>query len=295
MQEKNHLLYNEFVTSILPKFNFRRVGFLILFLILLSLIYIFGFIRPSNNRNWETGYEKIPKITLTGDQVSIQDLRDYHTFDGQTFFLGYVNRSVDISKLNQVWFIVEPFGDIPGSAHTYFVFDFAGQDPLAISIEARREKGEKFNILSGTFNSYELIYVWSSEQDATIRRVFSQHNKLYMYPLKITQNGAQRLFLQLVQSTQELEQHPRFYNTFTSNCTNELAKSANKVKPNAIPLDIAYLMPGYSPQLLYRLGYLPQDRPLTELTKKSYLNEIVKKIFNQPDFSHQLRVALQST
>ena len=45
-------------------------------------------------------------------------------------------------------------------AHTYFVFDFEDQPPVAISVEARRERGESYDVVRGMFNEFELIYIW---------------------------------------------------------------------------------------------------------------------------------------
>ena len=37
---------------------------------------------------------------------------------------------------------------------------------LAVSVETRKERNEKYNPLEGSFNQYELIYVVADEKDA---------------------------------------------------------------------------------------------------------------------------------
>lgn len=271
----------------------KVVALLISFTIFVVFSVIYGYVlnTASNDRDWEVGFESLPSIKVIDNQITVKNLRDFKYQPDKVIAWDYTEQTVDINKLKQVWFIVEPFSKWEGVAHTYFVFDFEDQDdPIAVSIEARREKGENYNVVLGGLNNYELIYIWGKESDLTLRRALIDKQKLYMYPLTFkTDTGAERLFMQLIQSTQQLEDHPRFYNTLTSNCTNELAKAANNIQPGTIPLDIAYLLPGYSDELLYRLGYIPNDQPLEEVSKKYYLNDYINNLSSYENFSTKLR------
>lgn len=266
------------------------VFFLALILVSISLFFILK--KPSNNRNWDVGFDKLPKITINNNLVSVINLRDFKYNQSGIARADYTNRVLNTEKLEKVWFVVQPFGDSKPIAHTFFVFDFEGEDPIVISVEARREVGEKYDGYLGALNKFELIYVWSTETDQMIRRAIIDNNKLYMYPLNISKHGGQQLLLQLASKTQKLETEPRFYNTLLNNCTNELAKAANKVKPNTIPLHYAQIMPGYSTELLYDLKLIPNDRPLEEITEKYYVTETVNNIYLKPDFSTRLRLNL---
>jgi hypothetical protein len=113
-----------------------------------------------------------------------------------------------------------------------------------------------------------------------------------MYPLTISIEAAKQLFLELAQTSHELEAHPRFYNTLTSNCTNELAKAANKVRPGAIPRNVALIFPGYSEELLYKLGFIPNDVALEALRTRYYISGFVKQLYNREGFSRLLRLEL---
>ncbi len=270
-------------------------SFILLSLIFAS-IYFFILLQPSNNRNWEFGFQTLPNVIISGNNVTIKKLRDY-SFTENNVTEKYTDQTVDVSQLERVWFVVEPFTIKPftnfkGVAHTYFVFDFKDHSPIVVSVEARREKGEKYDAWIGLLNQYELIYVWGTETDETIRRVVIEHNQLYMYPLTISTESAQKLFLEVASSTHDLENHPRFYNTFLSNCTNELAKAANKVKPNSVPLNIALFLPGYSEQELYKLGYIPNQQPLDQIKQSYYISDYVKQLYADPDFSQKLREKL---
>ena len=265
----------------------------------LYFIYIFLFLKPSNDRNWEVGFDTLPQITTNNTIVTIHNLRDFHYSPDKAPSFGYTDRVVDASQLQKVWFVMEPFTVKPftsftGVAHTYFVFDFEKQEPVVVSVEARREKGEKYDAFIGALNKYELVYTWGTEEDQTVKRVVVEHNKLYMYPLTISKESGTKLFLQLAKQTQDLEENPRFYNTFTSNCTNELAKNANALQKGAVPYDISYIFPGYALPFLYKLRYVPTNVSLEELQKRYYISDIVQDSYSLPDFSEQLRARLSS-
>jgi hypothetical protein len=55
----------------------------------------------------------------------------------------------------------------------------------------------------------------------------------------------------LLQRTESLETQPRYYNTITSNCTNELAKAAG------FQWAPAYILTGRSDEYLFRRGIIP--------------------------------------
>jgi hypothetical protein len=89
-----------------------------------------------------------------------------------------------------------------------------------------------------------------------------------------------------------METQPRFYNSFTSNCTNELAKVANEAQPGAIPPNIGLVFPGYADQALYDLGFIPNDAPFEDVRQRYAITEAVQASTDQPDFSQQLRSRL---
>lgn len=263
------------------------------------LAYVFLLKRPSNKRDWEYGMQTMADITLDGPSVHVQHVRDFGWGPDGPRSSDYVERTFDADRIARVWFVEEPFTIGPlagfrGVAHTYFVFDFEDQQPVVVSVEARRQRGETYDVLRGMLNQFELIYVWGTERDVTGSRAVYGKNELYMYRLNISPEPAQRLFLHLAGVTQQLAVEPRFYNTLTSNCTNELAKVANAVQPGAIPPNIALILPGYSDDVLYKLGFLPNTLPLDQLRQTSYISDVVKANYDRPDFSSVLRSYLNA-
>jgi hypothetical protein len=253
--------------------------------------------RPSNARDWEFGMATLAAVAIHEDTVTVGNVRDFRYAAGEVRSAEYFGRTYAADRIERVWLVVEPFVIGPfagfgGVAHTYFVFDFRDQPPVAVSVEARRERGETYDALRGLLGQFELIYVWGTEQDLTGRRAVFERNPLYMYPLRISAEGARELFLQMARATLELEARPRFYNTFTSNCTNELAYAANRVRPGAIPPNVALVFPGYADEVLYDLGFIPTDAPLAEVSRRYFITDLVLAHHEQPDFSARLRRAL---
>jgi hypothetical protein len=278
----------------------RLIGLSALALTLLWLAYRFVVLQPSNARNWEYGMDTLPHVTISGDEVSVERERDFRWSAGGPVSSGYVDRRFDVNRLERVWFVVEPFTLPPfegftGVAHTYFVFDFQDQPPVAVSVESRREKGQGYDPLLGMFNEYELMYVWGTEEDITGRRAVLEKNSLFMYPLVGSMDSARRLFLDLARVSAQIETQPRFYNTLTSNCTNELAKAANEAQPGVIPPNIALVFPGYADQVLYDLRFIPSDAPLETIRQRYAITDSVVADIDRPDFSGQLRAHISGS
>lgn len=271
--------------------------FALLAILISSLIFIYGMLKPSHHRNWVTGFQKLAHIEVGKDEIKIENIRDFNL---ETKQFSYGETTVNPNHIVRTWFMYEPFVIQPitnfkGIAHTYFVFDFSDHAPIAVSVEARREKDENYSAYKGLINKYELLYIWGTERDETVRRVVDEKNDLYMFPLKLSSTNQKKLFMQLVKSSQDLENQPRFYNSLLSNCTNELAKVANTIQKDAIPFDKALFFPGYSDSLLYKLGYFPNDVSLEQLKKNVYVSDFIKKHYKDSDFTQTLRTFLKAT
>jgi hypothetical protein len=261
--------------------------------------YRFLVLQPSNQRTWEYGMETLPHIAVDGNRVDVQSERDFRWSADGPLSSGYVDRSFNVERLQRVWFVqepftIEPFNGFTGVAHTYLVFDFEDQPPVAVSVEARRERGERYDAVRGAFNDFELIYIWGTEQDVTGRRAILEKKQLYMYPLVGSADSGRRLFLELAWASQQLETHPRFYNSFASNCTNELAKVADRAEPGVIPPNIALIFPGYADSVLYALGRIPNNAPLQSIRQRYAITDTVAATLYEPDFSTRVRSRLDA-
>ena len=258
-------------------------------LCLFLLFYTFVLKDPQNNRNWESGYGTLAGVSVKRDEVKISNIRDWKYLADGSVDAKYYGDKFNARDISAVWFVVEPFSNWDGIAHTYFIFDFTDGRNIAVSVEARREVGEDFNAFKGLFNNFELMYIWGSERDITGRRVVVEKSKLFMYPLSLSQNASQKLFLKVASETAKMESKPRFYNTLTDNCTSILAKNANEINPGSVPFNISWFLPGYSDEYLYSLGYLDNIDDLETLRIRSNITDLVVQFYESEDFGLNIR------
>lgn len=122
---------------------------------------------------------------------------------------------------------------------------------VGLTVEARLEKGETYDAIEGALNKYELAYMWNTAKELLTRRATFLKKDIYVYPLVLSAEQRQSFLRGLLARTVNVSTHPRFYNTFASNCTNELAKVAK------LAWHHSWILTGYSPQRLYDLKMIP--------------------------------------
>src|SRR5688572_18594731 len=131
------------------KERWRRTVLAAGLVVLAALMYLASLVQPSNQRDWEFGVDRLPQITMQAGSAAVHNVRDFRYTAEGTRSADYIDRVFAVDRIERVWFVQEPFtiapfSDFKGVAHTYFVFDFQDQPPLAISVESRRERGEAY-------------------------------------------------------------------------------------------------------------------------------------------------------
>ncbi len=162
----------------------------ILLFMLISFIFIYGcillFIKPSNNRDWADDQKVLAYAEINKNLVTIHNIRNFDYESTTKYTPHYYDKTFDLEKIKSVDFILEPFSEFAGAAHTFLSFGFENDEYLAISIEIRKEKGEEFSATKGLFNKYEIMYVVADERDAIKLRSNYRKDKVYIYPAKTT-------------------------------------------------------------------------------------------------------------
>jgi hypothetical protein len=206
---------------------------------------------PRNDRDWYPYLAHTPDLTVTADSFSVTPVNDWRYRGGEEMTEHYTQASFRIDGIRNVWFMLEPQPGSQLAAHTLLLFEFEGDRMLGLTIEARREADEGYDPLAGTFNAYELAYIWATARDLLTRRVMMLDHQVFIYPIAIDDAQKQTLLRRLLDRSEALETHPRWYNTATSNCTNELAKAAG------FHWAPAYILTGRSDEYLYRIHLIP--------------------------------------
>lgn len=267
-------------------FSWKR---LVLAIIIILLISYFS-IRPSNNREWNLDQQVLPEISISGNQVTIKNIRNFTYRTTTDYTPGYYDKTFDLTKLKNVYYMVEPFsGHGAGAAHTLLSFEFEPDTFVAISVEIRKEVGEKFSPLKGLLRQYELMYVVADEKDVIKLRSNYRRDQVYLYPMAGSIEKKQTLFLDMLARAQKLQTKPEFYNTLWSTCTTNLVSHLNKISPDRVPFSFKVLMPAYSDRLAYDLGLIDTDLSFEEIKAKYLINERAEKYADDPNWSVKIR------
>ncbi|MES2623502.1 MAG: DUF4105 domain-containing protein [Patescibacteria group bacterium] len=275
------------------RFILRTLIFL--FVLAVCAIFISHLVMaPSNIRDWSNDQDTLAyaQVVASSSIVTLHNIRNFTYASTTSYNKSYYDRTVDVRTIKRVWYIVEPFSGIPGSAHTFLSFEFEDETFLAVSVEIRKEKGEEFNPIKGLFDQYELMYVWADERDAVKLRTNYRKDKLYMYPIKSTPEKVQKLFMHMINRTNDLVDHPEFYNTITNTCTTNIVDAVNQVSPGKIAmLNLGVLFPESSDKMAYNLGLFDVEvgTPFSEVRKMYYVNDKALKYADDVDFSTKIR------
>jgi len=252
----------------------------------------FASIRPSNDRNWIPEHQRLPVATFDGDEVRIENVRDFRAVTPDSLVPGYYDRTFDLDQIESLWFVLSVFDEdkFRGLAHSALRFGFADGSWVVVSVEARKEVGEGYSITRGMLKRFEVIYVIGDERDLIRTRAVFRQDTVYLYPIKATQEKIRELFVDMLESANALRDRPEFYNTISRNCTTVLRDHVNIVAPGRLPHSWRILFPGYSDELLDRLGLL-QDGGLSldEARERYRLNERAKAAVDAEDFSARIR------
>ena len=227
------------------------------------------------DRDWYPYLARTVNVGVSGARFEVSPISDWSYAPEGPTEERYFDAAYDLTDLREVWFMLEPQPGSQLAAHTLLLFEFAGDRLLGLTIEARRERNEDYSALRGVFNAFELAYVWGTARDFLTRRVVMLDHEVFVYPIAISDAQKRMLLTRLLQRTEALETTPRYYNTITSNCTNELAKAAG------FHWAPAYIFTGRSDEYLFRRGIIPGDS-FVQAHARSDLTDFVRALNNVP-------------
>jgi len=246
---------------------------------------------PSNDRDWAPELAQLATADFNGDFVTIHNIRnaEHTTHDESQMKLRYYDQTYDLRRLQSIDLIVVPFAEFPDLAHVMTSYGFADGKYVAISVEVRRESDEVFNPINAFFNQYELQYVVGDERDLINLRTTTRLVDVYLYHIQAAPEQARAMFTAMLKRANTLAAEPEFYNTVTNNCTTNVVRHVNELKPNLIRFGTEVLLPGHSPRLAYDLGLIDKSKSFEETEAAARINELAYKHRNDPDFSRKIR------
>ncbi len=266
------------------RFVWQFVGCMVCFVVVLGWWFS---LKPSNDGNWQADVSRTAWAEIHGNLVTIHNLRlcDYKAELDYT--CQWLTRTVDVSRIDHVDLFMNYWGS-PLIAHTIVSFEVLGETPVAFSIETRKQGGQTFSALLGFFRQFTLISVVSDERDVVRVRTNYRHGEdLYLFRTTATPAFAQSLFLSYIGMTNEMRDHPLWYNAVTHNCTTEIFTLQAMKKQ---PYDWRILLNGKADEMAYQHGWLVTDGlPFKVLKKLAWINPAAQAANHDPLFSQRIR------
>lgn len=259
--------------------------------LLVAYVVLHAATRPSHAREWRPEQAVLPRVEFQGEHVvRVRNVRDFTFHSATDFTPAYRDRTYDLAKLERVWFVLSPFSrGWRGPAHSFLSFGFSDGQYVSISVEARRQAGEKYSTWKGALRQFELMYVIGEERDVIGVRAVTNDDPVYLYPARATPEQARALFVAMLRRAQQIERQPVFYNTLTNNCTTNILDPVNALLDNDIPISLGVVLPGYSDRLALERGLIDTDLPLEQARARYEINDRARAAIDAPDFSLRIR------
>ena len=246
--------------------------------------------RPLNDRRWVPEQAVLPAARFEGSLVHVDGVRDFEYSARDRYVPRYASRTYDLDQLEAVWFVLTPFSQSwRGPAHSFVTFGFADSQFVSISVEARKEPGEQYGLVTGLTRRFELIYVVGEERDLIGQRAVYGDYPVYLYPIRAPREKIRAMFVAMLERANALRERPEFYNTVTNNCTSNVVRHVNAVAPDRVPTGIKTILPGYTDEVAHRLGLIDTSLDIEEARARFRINERAKRWLGDPAFSRRIR------
>ncbi len=233
--------------------------------------------KPSNLRDWTLAESILPAVSWSGNIALIKNVRNHLWTTDKEFTPGYYDAEYNLDEIESLHYLITPFSDHDGPAHTMLSFTFSGGQHIVISWEVRKERWEDFDALKGILNQFELMYVIADEDDIIKLRTNYRKNNVYMYPIKTEKAKIQALFRSMLIRTDKLSHEPEFYNTLWNNCTTSLLVHANALRSDKLPWNRYTILPSHSDGLVYAAGLIDTALPLSEARTYYRVDELARR------------------
>lgn len=257
-------------------------------LLIVTMAWWFS-LRPRSEREWAVGMELLPRVEIVDDTLRVRQFRNFRYGESGEPIPRYEERTYSLAKLASLDYFLSHWSG-PVMAHSLVSFGFDDGQFLCVSVEARRQRWQRYSPLWGLFRSYELMFVLGDERDIVRLRTNIRRERVYMYRLRMPPQRLRRLLLDYVRRVELLAAQPVWYNSVASNCTTNLFYQGHADAPWWMKTGI--FLNGFSARTMYRLGYLDNGLPYKELQARCAIRERALAAGDAADFSQQIRAQL---
>ena len=245
--------------------------------------------KPNLEREWwsdcaEHGFAKVRE-----NLVSIRNIRDFKWRTTKDHDISWIEKTFDINKIKDAWFIIDHFHRIKGLAHTMLSFEFEDEETVTFSFESRREKGAKYSPWLGMWRAFELYLLVATEEDALYLRTNVRKHKVHMFRVEADKEDNKALFLQLCKRLNQLGDRPEWYHTLSASCTTTIVSQVNAVSTNKIPFNWRAFLPGHAARAAFRYKLIQDWGGYSKTLEISEVAENARKWDGQTPFSQYIR------
>jgi hypothetical protein len=266
---------------------------------LLFCLFFFGIflawwqtLQPTNNKNWAVDVAQISHGDIQNDKLTMYNVRNFAYTTETEFEQRWETREYNLDKLQGMDIFLSYWAS-EHIAHTIMSWAFSDGQHLAISIETRKDKTQKYSAVKGFFKQFELSYIAADEKDIIELRTNYRKERVYVYRLLGTKERARALLEQYIKEMNSLLDKPLFYNALTHNCTTTIHLNANAINPGgSLPLDWRLIASGHVDEMLYDHGVVRQDVSFAALRRLNRIDLKMQK-YQGSDYSGTLRKIMQ--
>lgn len=212
--------------------------------------------------------------TFSGDMVTITNFRDAIHRPGEPSEPRWISETFDISKLEGLDLILQPFGSMKAMAHVMLSFGFTDGRHIVVSMEARQAKGAGFDPIAGFFRRDPLYPELGTERDLFFERLArTPPDEIQIFPIRQSREAIRLYFVRILKFVNESYHRPRFYSTLRESCMTTLINLAPESFASVPWHDIRRWIPGYSLPLFQQLGLVDNHVGPDQLVAKSRLRD----------------------
>jgi hypothetical protein len=249
-------------------------------------------LSPSHDRDWPAAQAREARARVRGRSVTLSNVRSFRYRSETDFDPRWVDRVIGLDRVRSLDVIVSSWG-WRNLIHTIVSWDIEGEEPLAISIESRRERDEPFDPIRGFLRQYELLYIVSDEADVVALRAVHRGERVQLFRTSTTPETAQRLLLAYLAEVESLAETPAFYDSFSRNCSTAARRHVADIGV-ADTWDWRVVLNGHIDAFLYDRGLLDDSISLEELRTRSDITAAVQAADGDPAFSARIREGVPS-
>lgn len=260
---------------------------LLLFLLLLGWWF---HLAPRNDRHWQPDVAVLPTADISGDRLTVRNVRNFEYRSETDYTPRWETRTYDLAKLQGLDLFLSYWGP-RAIAHTILSWQFEDSEPLAISIETRKEAGEEYSAVRGFFRQFELYYVVADERDLIRLRTNFRGEEVYLYRLRPPPARARALLLSYLAAVNRLATTPDWYNAFTHNCTTTIVFHIRDLGLSVVPHWRMFLN-GYLDESLYEQGIINHSLVFNHLRERSAITSVARSLDPGAEFSKLIRTGL---